>query len=109
MDTLVRIYGVLKEPITALGPWWKLWPLIVVEREKSMKFSVTHNTNAELFPLINDIMNKVIQEKGISVVKDEGRSAKQVDNLEFWPMDNFRYVAVETRLLSATPNTGAIQ
>src|SRR5277367_6100418 len=97
MDTLIHIKGVLKEPITVYGPWWRLFPVVRVERLKSMKFSVTHNTNEDLFPLVDKVMSKVMHDQGISVVKDESRSTKQVDNLQFWPMHNFSHIEVETK------------
>ena len=74
-----------------------------------MKFSVTHNSNDELFPLIDKVMSDVMRNQGISTIKDEARSTKQVDNIEFWPMHNFSHIVVETRLMSATPYSGTVQ
>jgi hypothetical protein len=109
MDTFVQIKGILKVPITRRGPWWRLWMPVVVEDHKAMKFSVTHNTNADLFPLIDKVMDTIFRHQGISIVKDESRTTKQVDNLQFWPMHNFTHIEVETHLLSATPYVGAVQ
>jgi hypothetical protein len=109
MDTLIKIKGILKTPITGSGPWWKLWPKVILEDHKAMKFSVTHNKIEELFPLVDKVMSDVMRNQGISIIKDEGRSTKQVDNIEFWPMHNFSHIEVETRLMSATPYTGTVQ
>jgi hypothetical protein len=109
MDTLIKIKGMLKVPITGYGPWWKLWREVVLEDHKAMKFSVTHNSNEELFPLIDKVMSDVMRNQGISIIKDESRSTKQVDNIEFWPMHNFTHIEVETRLMSATPYSGTVQ
>ena len=109
MDTLIHIKGVLREPITAVGPWWKLWPIVVVEQFKSMKFSASHNTRADLFQAVNQVMMDIMKNQGISVIKDEGRSTKDVDNLEFWPMHNFRCIQVEALTLNAAPYTGTVQ
>jgi hypothetical protein len=109
MDTMVIVYGVLKNPIKVYNYWWGFFPVVKhIEYEKCLKFSVTHDTIAQLFPLCNEIMTKIITERGISVVRDEGLSAKDPSNLQFWPMENFQYVSVRTHLLSAKPNTGAI-
>ena|SRR5208282_2707539 len=109
MDTLIKIKGILREPIKDVGPWWLLWPTVIRERHKAMKFSVTHTTNEELFPLIDKVMTQIFQNQGISIILDESRSTKQVDNIQFWPLHNFSHIEVETRLMSATPYTGTIQ
>jgi hypothetical protein len=109
MDTLVHIKGMLKVPIRRPGPWRTLWAPVIVSDHKSMKFSVTHNTNEELLPLIDKVMKQIFQTQGISVVKDEGRTTRDVSNLQFWPMDNFSHIDVETHMLSATPYTGTVQ
>jgi hypothetical protein len=109
MDTLVHIKGILKAPITRSGPWWKLWVPEIVSDHKSMKFSVTHNTNEELLPLIDKVMKQIFQTQGISTVKNEGITTRDVSNLQFWPMNNFSHIEVETFMLSATPYTGTVQ
>ena len=109
MDTLIQIKGILREPITAVGPWWKLWPIVVLEKHKAMKFSVTHNSQEDLFPLIDKVMVQIFNNQGISIILDEGRSTKQVDNIQFWPLHNFSHIEVETKLMSATPYTGTVQ
>jgi hypothetical protein len=109
MDTFIQIKGILKVPTTRFGPWWKLWKLEVVEYYKVMKFSITHNTLEELFPVIDNVMQGIFRNQGISVVTDESRSSKQVDNIEFWPMHNFSHIVIETKLMSATPNSGTVQ
>lgn len=82
---------------------------MVVEKHKSMKFSVTHSTNADLFAVIDGVMKQIFRDQGISVVKDENRTTKEVDNLQFWPMHNFSHIEVETHTLTATPYTGTVQ
>ncbi len=109
MDTLIQIKGILREPITGFGPWWKLWPIVVLEKHKAMKFSVTHNNNAELFPLIDKVMEQIFRNQGISIILDESRSTKQVDNIQFWPLHNFTHLEVETKLMSAQPFVGTVQ
>src|SRR5271157_1192478 len=108
MDTLIKIKGILRTPVVLNPRRWFWMPEISV-KEKVMKFSITHNSNEELFPLIDKVMGDVMRNQGISIIKDESRSTKQVDNIEFWPMHNFSHIVVETRLMGATPYAGTVQ
>lgn len=96
MDTLIIVKGRLKEPDGA-------------EAFKVMKFSATHTTEEELFDFVNKIIIKLMNEQGMTIVKDETRPGRAIDNLQFWPMINFRCIDVEKIRLSAQPNTGPIQ
>jgi hypothetical protein len=109
VDTFVKIKGILKRPIYKVGPWYTLWHLTPAETYKSMSFSVEHDNDAQLFTVVDKVMTDVIRNQGITIVSDEGKVAKKADNLEFWPMDNFKCIQVETKLLSAPPAVGPAQ
>jgi hypothetical protein len=110
MDTLIQIKGILRAPIKVYELWWGFFRVVSrVEKHKAMKFSVTHNRQEELFQVVDKVMADIFRNQGISIILDEGRSTKQVDNIQFWPLHNFTHIEVETKMMSATPYTGTIQ
>lgn len=108
MDTFVRVKGMLKKPRYKRGPWYLLWP-VEIETYKSMSFSVEHENETQLFQVIDKVLTDVIRNQGITVVGDENKVSKDPNNMQFWPMDNFSHIRVETKLLSAPPVQGPIQ
>ena len=79
------------------------------ETYKAMKFSVDHETEEQLFSVIDKVMVVVTQMRGLSIIADETKKARDPNNMQFWPMERFHHLEVQTKLLSASSTQGTVQ
>jgi len=79
------------------------------ETYKAMKFSVDHETEEQLFGVIDKVMVDITQMRGLSIIADETKKARDPNNMQFWPMERFHHLEVQTKSLSMPPAQGTIQ
>lgn len=96
METFVRIKGILLLPTEEAT-------------YKSMSFSVEHDDQQQLFNVIDKVMMDVVKMQGLSIITDENKVAKDPNNMQFWPMNRFHHIEVETKRLSAPVLQGTPQ
>lgn len=85
MQTLVIVRGLLKRPDGA-------------SLTKGQAFLVEYPNEEALGDRMQAVLGEVLTYQGLTVVADENKP-KSLDNLEFWPMHNFRRIWLERRNL----------
>jgi len=85
MQTLVIVRGLLKRPDGA-------------SLTKGQAFLVEHPNEEMLGERMKAVLEEVLTYQGLTIVSDENKP-KSLDNLEFWPMHNFRRIWMERKAL----------
>jgi hypothetical protein len=83
MQTLVIVRGLLKRPD---GP----------NLTKGQAFLIEHPNEEVLGERMQAVLGEVLTYQGLTIVADENKP-KSLDNLEFWPMHNFRRIWLERK------------